>query len=269
MIRASRWLLVGLALALSGCLFPPTAAGSGPAAGVGRASRQVEQLRVEVLGTYPHDRTAFTQGLVWTGSELYESTGLYGRPSVRRVDLETGRADAVRGLEPQYFGEGLALANDQLIQLTWQEQVAFVYDRASLEPVGSFSYDGEGWGLCFDGSRLIMSDGSATLSFRDPGTFALLGTVEVRLDGTTVSMLNELECVGDQVYANVWQTERILRIHPGSGEVTAEVNAGGLLSTPERVGSDVLNGIAYDADRDLFLITGKLWPWLFEVRFVP
>jgi len=172
---------------------------------------------------------------------------------------------------PPIFAEGLALVGDRLIQITWQNGVAFVYDRASFEKIAEFHYTGEGWGICFDGARLVMSDGSNQLFFRDPQTFDLLGQVSVLRDGQPVARLNELECVGDQVYANVWQTDEIVKIDRDSGRVAATIDASGLLSSEEQVArsfDDVLNGIAYDPDSGNFLITGKRWPRLYEVSFV-
>lgn len=174
-------------------------------------------------------------------------------------------------LDARYFGEGLALVGDRLIQLTWQEGTAFVYDRATFERVGTFSYEGEGWGLCFDGEALYMSDGSATLTRRDPETFEVLETVEVTLRGEPVALLNELECAKGRVYANVFTTDVIVRIDPASGRVQGVVDASALLSAEERARltrDAVLNGIAYNPEADTFYLTGKLWPKLFEVRFV-
>jgi glutaminyl-peptide cyclotransferase len=230
---------------------------------------RVERLRVEVLGAMPHDRAAFTQGLVWHAGVLYESTGLVGRSSLRQVDRANGEIRRELRVEPTVFAEGLARVGDRLIQITWKDGIAFVYDLASFERVGEHRYSGEGWGLCFDGQRLVMTDGSRNLTFRDPQTFAATGTLPVTLDGQPVERLNELECVGDRVYANVWMTEQIMRIDSRTGRVDAVIDASNLLSPEERQGVDVLNGIAYDADRDVFLITGKLWPRMFEVRFVP
>jgi glutaminyl-peptide cyclotransferase len=169
-----------------------------------------------------------------------------------------------------FFAEGLALVGDRLIQLTWQEQTAFVYKLSDLTKTAEVRYDGEGWGLCSDGTRLVMTDGSDRLSFRDPKTLALLGQVQVTLSGRPVSQLNELECVGGAIYANVWQTDDILKIDPDSGKVTAVIDASGLLTEQERsAGAEVLNGIAWDPVKKTFLITGKLWPKMFEVTFVP
>jgi glutamine cyclotransferase len=237
--------------------------------GVPASPGAAERLKVEVLSVRPHDPGGFTQGLVWSRGKLYESDGIYGSSSLREVDPATGEVRRRLNLPPGFFAEGLALVGERLIQLTWREGSAFVYSVASFERVAELHYQGEGWGLCYDGRRLVMSDGSDRLTFRDPRTLAVLGTVAVRLDGQPVAQLNELECVVGQVYANVWQTDEILRIDPASGRVTAVIAAGGLLSPEERARADVLNGIAYDAAKRTFLITGKLWPKLFEVRFVP
>ncbi len=252
---------------------PPPAGGAFPATGDTGASAASEapaqRLRVQVLGSEPHDRGAFTQGLVLDDGNLYESTGLYGRSSLREVDRATGEVRRQVQLDPATFAEGLARVGDRLIQLTWQQGVAFVYDLATLERLDQYSYTGEGWGLCYDGARLVMSDGSSSLTFRDPQTFVPTGTVSVTLDGRSIERLNELECVGDRVYANVWMTDEIVRIDPSTGHADAVIDASNLLAPSERLGADVLNGIAYDPDQDVFLITGKLWPRLFEVRFIP
>lgn len=231
------------------------------------ALAQTATVRPEVLSSFPHDPTAFTQGLLLFDSELYESTGLEGQSTVRRVRLESGEVLQRTDLIDTEFGEGLALVDDRLVQLTWQNGVAHVYDRATLTKLESFDYDGEGWGLCFDGAKLLMTDGSSTLFFRDPQTFDIEGQVTVTLDGAPVARLNELECVGELVYANVWQTDFILRIDPRTGTVLTRIDASGLLTAEEEVSADVLNGIAYDASTDHFYLTGKLWPRLFEVRF--
>ena len=229
-------------------------------------------LRLEVISVRRHDPTAFTQGLLLSGGLLYESTGLVGESSLREVDPATGEVLRRIDVPPPIFAEGLALVDERLIQITWMNGVAFVYDRASFERTGEFRYTGEGWGICFDGQRLVMSDGSNQLFFRDPQTFDLLGQVSVLRDGQPVPRLNELECVGDQVYANVWQTDEIVAIERDTGGVRATIDAAGLLSAEEllaRSRDDVLNGIAYDPDTDTFLITGKRWPRLYEVKFIP
>jgi len=241
-----------------GPVLPTVAAGSAP-----------EQLKVKVFVKHPHDPTAFTQGLLFKDGELYESTGLNGQSSLRRVDPRSGEVRQEIDVPAEYFAEGLARVGERLIQLTWQNEVAFEYDRETFEKQGEFAYDTEGWGLCFDGARLVMSDGSSTLFFRDPETFALVGQVPVTLAGKPQAQLNELECVGNQVYANVWQTDTIVRIDPGTGAVGAVIDASGLLTFEEQARADVLNGIAWDPALETFLITGKLWPWLYEVQFEP
>ncbi|MCY3863440.1 MAG: glutaminyl-peptide cyclotransferase [bacterium] len=227
-------------------------------------------LTYQVVATHPHDTSSFTQGLVWFDGLVYEGTGLRGQSVLRIIDLPTGRVLQETAADPQHFGEGLALVDDQLIWLTWQAGTAGVYHRDTLEQTGSFSYSGEGWGLCHDGARLVMSDGSNTLTFRHPTTFEAMGSVAVtRADGSPVNRLNELECVGNQVWANVWLTDRIVVIDPDTGSVTAEADMAGIISPhPELTDSDsVLNGIAYRPDTGTFLITGKRWPTIFEVRF--
>ena len=228
-----------------------------------------ERLKVKVLSTRPHDPEAFTQGLVLDGDTMYESTGLNGKSSLRQVDPRTGKVKRKLDVPSEYFAEGLALVDGRLIQLTWQEEKAFVYNRADFKKVGEFRYDGEGWGLCWDGTRLAMSDGSDRLTFRDPKTFAVQSILNVTLAGQPAKELNELECVDGVVYANVWRTEDILRIDPKDGRVTAVIDASGLLTPEEKQKADVLNGIAWNPKTKTFLITGKLWPKMFEVQFVP
>jgi len=228
-----------------------------------------EPLKVTVIGTRPHDPGAFTQGLFQYNGELYESTGLEGRSSLRRVDPRTGEVLQKVDVPADYFAEGLARVDDRLVQLTWQDHVAFVYDRATFGKQAEVGYASEGWGLCHDGQRLVRSDGSPTLYFHDPRTFAVIGQVAVTLAGKPRDMLNELECVGNQVYANVWQTDQIVRIDPATGAIGAVIDAAGLLAPDELAAADVLNGIAWDPAAATFLITGKLWPKLFEVTFEP
>ncbi len=223
-----------------------------------------------MVAAYSHDTGAFTQGLLWHDGLVYESTGLRGRSVLRIVDLASGRVLRETAADPRHFGEGLALVDDRLVWLTWQAGVAGVYHRDTLEPVGGFTYGGEGWGLCYDGNRLVMSDGSNTLTFRHPETFAVLGSVSVtRADGRPVDRLNELECVGGYVWANVWLTDRIVVIDPDTGAVAAEADMSGIISPHPSTddGNDVLNGIAYRPDTATFLITGKRWPTVFEVSF--
>lgn len=245
-----------------------------PSADLANQSTTPEQLIPKILSVRPHDPSAFTEGLVWSNGFLYESSGLYSESDLRQVDPLTGKVLRRTKDPPQVFGEGLALNENRLVQLTWQEKIAYVYDLNTLAQISSFSYDGEGWGLCFDGKQYYMTNGSALISARDAKTFARVSEVQVVQEGQPVDMLNELECVGDSLYANVWKTNNILRIDKATGRITAVIDASGLL-TPEEMaaagpdGDGVLNGIAYDPTRDTFLITGKLWPKLFEVKFVP
>ena len=230
---------------------------------------EIEALRTRVLRRYPHDANAFTQGLIWHDGVMYESTGEYGQSSLRRVKLEDGKVLAEQRLDRRLFGEGLARIGERLVQLTWRSGQAIVSDLDTLEAQGTLRYDGEGWGLCFDGTSLIMSNGSSILTFRDPGTMEVRRRLTVRQEGIPVRMLNELECVGPQIYANIWRRNEIVRIDPNSGDVTASIDARGLLSGEEATRADVLNGIAYNPDTKTFLLTGKLWPAVFEVEFTP
>jgi glutaminyl-peptide cyclotransferase len=229
----------------------------------------IEELEVEVIARYPHARDAFTQGLLWHGGMLYESTGQRGQSSLRQVELATGQSQRRIELDPTLFGEGLALVEDRLIQLTWTAGKALVYRRSDFQQIAEFDYQGQGWGLCYDGRQLYMSDGSSELSIRDPDSFAEKGRLQVTIRGRPQARLNELECAGGQIYANVWEYEQILRIDPQSGRVTAIIEATGLLDPGERRRVDVLNGIAHAPERDSFFLTGKYWPTLFEVRFKP
>lgn len=229
----------------------------------------VETYRYRIVRSYPHDPQAFTQGLVYVDGALYEGTGLNGRSSIRKVRLENGEVLQIRTLDERYFGEGIVIWQRQLIQLTWQSEIGFVYDRDTFEQRRTFSYAGEGWGLTHDGTRLIMSDGSPYLRFLDPGTLKQTGKLAVRDGSTLVEELNELEFVKGEIFANVWPTERIARISPKTGRVTGWIDLRGLLSPAEAAQADVMNGIAYDASADRLFVTGKLWPRLFEIQIVP
>ena len=242
-------------------------AGPGQTA-VAPAGEDPIRLRVEVVEDYPHDPQAYTQGLLWYESSLLESTGQYGESSLRRVDRDSGEIIESRSLSADLFGEGLARVDDRLIQLTWQQGEALIWNLESLDEIGRLGYDGEGWGLCFDGQHLVMSDGSSKLAFRDPETFDLVREIVVVMGEGAVGRLNELECVDGSIYANVYTTDWIVRIDPETGRVGTLIDASGLLSPAEMQGVDVLNGIAYDAERKVFYLTGKLWPRLFAVRFV-
>ncbi|NEW50399.1 glutaminyl-peptide cyclotransferase [Nocardia cyriacigeorgica] len=252
-----------LAVAALLCLLTATGC-----AGADDPAENAPHLVVEVVGTSPHDTQAFTQGLQITDGVLYESTGMPGESGVRATDRATGAELATVQLPQPMFGEGIATAGDTLWQLTWKDGIAFARDTMTLAERGQVSYEGEGWGLCAQAGRLVMSDGSATLTFRDPITFAPAGSVE--LTGRNSARLNELDCATDgSVYANNWPTDEILRIDPNTGDVLAVIDASGLLSPGERAGADVLNGITQIPGTDRFLLTGKYWPTMFEVRFVP
>ncbi|MGA2569931.1 MAG: glutaminyl-peptide cyclotransferase [Terracidiphilus sp.] len=223
-----------------------------------------------IVHTYPHDPQAYTQGLLYEGGHLYESTGRNGRSSLRMVELESGRVLQRADVPAQYFAEGLAAWDSTLIQLTWQSHVAFVYDRFSFRLLKTLPYDGEGWGLTQDGRNLILSDGSATLRFFDPRTFREVRRIVVKDRGEQVTQLNELEYVHGEIYANVWHTDRIARISSANGRVLGWIDLTGLLA-PGQVSDPeaVLNGIAYDAAHDRLFVTGKLWPSLFEIEVIP
>jgi len=268
------------ALALCGFVVPLTAcradSSPGVAAPVPSAAPEAlpapERLTVRVVARYPHDREAFTQGLLWHDGKLYESTGLYARSTIRRVDLATGRVEQQAPLPLTVFGEGLALVGDELVQLTWREGRALRWTRSSLALLGESSYEGEGWGLTFDGEHLIQSDGSARLTFRDPKTFAVTATRDVADRGQPAALLNELELVDGALYANLWTTDEIVRIDPATGRVTARIDASPLREElmGQGIADDaVLNGIAWRPETKTFLLTGKLWPKLFEVQLVP
>lgn len=222
--------------------------------------------RPQVLASTPHDPQAFTEGLFLHEGMFYESTGLVGRSSLRQVNPDTG--EIARQVElPDEFGEGIALVDDSIWFLTWKDQTAHRFLLEDFSLVEDVGYEGEGWGLCFDGTRLVMSDGSSSLQFRDPRSFELLGRVDVTRDGVAVPEINELECVSGHVYANVWHTDLVLQIEPETGVVLSQVDASGLLTDAEARGVDVLNGIAHDAESGHFFLTGKYWPKVFEVTF--
>jgi glutaminyl-peptide cyclotransferase len=249
------FLLIG-ALAACSC-GPATEAGGTP------------EYTYQIVHTYAHDPNAFTQGLVYLNGVLYEGTGLEEQSSIRKVKLETGEVLQKRDVPGEYFGEGIVIWKDRLLELTWKTEKGFIYDLATFAPKGEFTYPGEGWGLTTDGKRIIMSDGSANLRFWDPETLQEIGRIMVTDNGHPVSELNELEWVKGEVYANVWQTERIARIDPKTGKVVGWIDCHGLLTPADRTElTDVLNGIAYDAKGDRLFVTGKRWPKLFEIKLV-
>ena len=244
-------------------MFPPASDGGG-----------VARWTVDIIEWTPHDPEAFTQGLEIDGGIMYESTGLWGQSSLRAVNLATGEVSARVELRDEFFGEGLTVAGDEIVQLTWQSGTALVYDRATLEPLRQHSYEGEGWGLCEMGGELIMTDGSDRLARRDLETFQLLGTVTATAPGYDgrLDNLNELECVEGVVIANVWQTDHLLVIHPDTGRVVAAIDAGPLVDDASQASAgrriDVLNGVAVDENTATLWMTGKLWPRLYRVRVV-
>ena len=233
---------------------------------------QVPRLIPKVINTYPHDAGAFTQGLLWHEGYLYESTGLYGESTLRRVDIGSGEPLESLSIDEAYFAEGLELVRDRLIQLTWQAGRAFVYDFETFELIDTIEYEGQGWGLCYDGRVLFMSDSTPYLSLRDAETFDLIFRGAVTYQGQLVppQLLNELECVGEHVYANAWNTDFIFRIDKWTGDVSAVIDASALLTEAEKADlppGGVLNGIAYNPESKTFFITGKKWPKIFEVVF--
>ena len=279
MARASRglsaFLLLGSGLSsLAACGAGPTPSPAQPKTSVKPRPEPAppgaeNRLTVRVLAEYPHDAKAYTQGLLWHEGSLYESTGLYGSSSLREVRLEDGQVLRQVDHPRSVFGEGLALVGDRLLQLSWKEETLFEWSLGDFARLGERHYSGEGWGLCFDGKELVSSDGSAVLTFHQAGDYRPTRRLEVKRAGEPLTLLNELECVGGEIYANVYTTDEIVRIDPASGRVTATIDASGLLSLEERARAEVLNGLAYRPETKTFLITGKLWPKLFEVTFVP
>lgn len=231
---------------------------------------QSPEYTYRVIHTYPHDPNAFTQGLEYHDGFLYEGTGREGHSSLRKVAIETGKVAQRIDLAPNYFGEGITVINGRIVQLTYRTEVGFVYDRATFRQLRTFKYRGEGWGLTNDGSTIYMSDGSAQIRFWDPQTLQERKRITVRDGGRPIDNLNELEWVHGEIYANIWQSNRIARISPADGHVIAWIDLTGLLK-PEELAEpvDVLNGIAYDAARDRLFVTGKLWPKLFEIKIAP
>jgi glutaminyl-peptide cyclotransferase len=252
-IDAGRTLVGALLLVMTGC-----AAASPPAT--------APMLRPQVIAETPHDTAAFTEGLELVDGTLYESTGLAGRSELRELDPLTGAVRRAVALPGRVFGEGMTVVGDRIWVMTYQDRLVLEYDRATLALLRRLPLDDEGWGLCSDGARLVRSNGTDRLTFADPVTFANTGSVAVVLDGRPVDDLNELDCADGQVWANVWKTDRIVRIDPATGQVTAVVDAAGLLPPQRRAGTDVLNGIASAGDGE-YLLTGKFWPTTFRVRF--
>jgi len=225
---------------------------------------------VDVVNTYPHDATAFTEGLEWDNGSLYESTGLVGRSSVRRVDVTTGSVTAHVDVPAPHFGEGITVFHGTLYEMTWKEGIGFRYDARSLAPKGRFTYTGEGWGLTHDGQSLIMSDGTNVLRYLDPATLRVERALTVTAEGMAVPRLNELERIHGEIWANVWQVPQIARIDPATGHVTGWIDLTPLMSQISAGDTvDVANGIAYDSATDRIFVTGKLWPNLYQIRVGP
>ena len=248
-----------LLLAATGC-------GSAPAGQHQDEPADVPVGRPTVIAETPHDPSAFTEGLEFDGPALYESTGQFGQSQLRELDPASGAVLRAAPLPPDFFGEGIAIVGDRIWQLTWQNGVAIEWDKASFTPLRQVPISGEGWGLCYDGTRLVRSDGTDRLRFHDPTSFAEIGSVPVTYPGKPFTGLNELECVDGQVWANVFPTDQIARVDPAAGKVTAVVDAARLFDDARRAQAQVLNGVAYAGDGE-FLLTGKYWPAMFRVRF--
>ncbi len=248
----------------------PAAAATGSPAPNTNDSAGIPVYRFRVVNSYPHDPDAFIQGLVFEEGIFYEGTGRRGQSTLRKVEFETGRVLQRINLPAEVFGEGITIFGDRIIQLTWQARTGFIYDKPNFEFLDIFRYPTEGWGITHDGQRLIMSDGTSTLYLWDPTTLEEIGRIEVAANGQPVTRLNELEYVNGEIFANVWQTDRIARIDPETGRVVGWIDLTGLLN-PEDRGQrkvDVLNGIAYDVENDRLFVTGKLWPKLYEIELM-
>jgi len=232
------------------------------------APRGAPSYDYRVVRAYPHDRQAFTQGLAYSGGFFYEGTGLHGLSSLRKVEPASGRVLKEVRLDERHFGEGIAVMGGRIVQLTWRSQAGFIYDKKTFRMLAKFSYAGEGWGIAYDGKRLIMSDGTAALRVLDPKDFRETAQIHVRDERGPVAGLNELEYVRGAIYANIWPTDEIAVIDPLTGRVKGRIDLRGLLAKGDSQGVDVLNGIAYDARGDRLFVTGKLWPKVFEIRLI-
>lgn len=255
-----RILVVTAFLAASSC-----APGGPPVADV-PAAPVTPAYTYEVTASYPHDVRAFTEGLLIEDGQLYESTGMEGTSWVRKVDLKTGAVQQQYDIDKQYFGEGMVIWDDRIITLTWKGQKGFILDRATLAPKGEWTYGGEGWSLTRDDKQIFMSDGTSQIRKLNPVTLQETGRIDVKLNGRPIDQINELEFIKGEIWANIFQTDRIVRIDPATGAVTGIVYLGGILAAEDRRRADVLNGIAYDKAADKIYVTGKYWPKLFEIR---
>lgn len=248
---------------------PPVNSDAGSNAASATTSEAVPTYTYKVKNTWPHDRRAYTQGLIYRDGILWESTGQYGSSSLRKVELKTGKVIKQISVPRQYFAEGMTVFHNKVFQLTWQEHKGFIYDPETFQKQGEFDYTGEGWGLTHDGQSLIMSDGTNQIRFLDPVTLKTTRTVHIFDAGEPVNQLNELEYIDGEIYANIWQSDRIVRLDPKTGKILGWIDMTGLLKTKDRTGEeDVLNGIAYDEAGKRLFVTGKMWPKLFEVEIV-
>jgi glutamine cyclotransferase len=254
-----RVLIIAAALAACSCS-PATESGAGA----------IPEYTYQIVHVYPHDISAFTEGLFYLNGFLYEGTGQYGQSSIRKVKLETGEVLQKHDISENYFGEGIINWKDNLYEMTWKNQIGFIYDLNTFAPKGQFTYPGEGWSFTKDDHRIVMDDGTPQIRFWNPDTLQEISRLTVTANGEPVKNLNELEWVKGEIFADIWQTDRIARIDPKSGKVVGWIDCAGLLPPAERTpGSDsVLNGIAYDAQGDRLFVTGKNWPKLFEIRLV-
>lgn len=253
-------------LLLGACQAAPSQPQTSTAATLGQ---QAQRYGYRVVNTYPHDPTAFTQGLFWLDGHLYESTGQVGESNLRRVNLEDGRVLQRMDMPRNVFGEGSTPWGDQIISITWQDGIGYRWDRRTFQQVGTWRYEGEGWGLANNGREIIMSNGSDRLKFLDPTTLREVRSVRVTYNGQPLPKLNELEYIKGEIWANVWESAQIARIDPATGNVTGMIDLSGLVRENRGGGADVLNGIAYDAERDRIFVTGKYWPRLYEIALVP
>jgi glutaminyl-peptide cyclotransferase len=232
-------------------------------------NKKAQQYTYKIIHAYPHDTTAFTEGLIYADGYLYESKGLYGESTLRQVNLTSGAVLKETALGKQYFGEGITKVKDTIVQLTWQEHTGFVYDKTSFEQLKNFTYSTEGWGLTFDGKSLIMSDGTDSLYFLDPVTFQRTGQIHIYDGSQPIININELEYINGDIYANIFQQQKIAIINPQTGQVKGWIDLTGIENVSDFNSEMVLNGIAFDAQNNRLFVTGKLWPQLFEIRLVP
>lgn len=258
--------IVLAAFLLTACQAAPSQPTTSTAATLGQ---QAQRYSYRVVNTYPHDPRAFTQGLFWLDGVLYETTGQEGASSLRRVNLEDGRVLQKADMPANVFGEGSTPWGDQILSITWQNGIGYRWNRRTFQQVGTWRYQGEGWGLANNGREIIMSDGSDTLKFLNPDTLQEVRRVRVTVNGQPLPQLNELEFIKGEVWANVWNAAEIVRIDPASGNVTGIIDLSGLVQENRGPNTDVLNGIAYDAERDRIFVTGKYWPRLYEIALVP